>query len=172
MNRRNVLAFSAAVLIVAGSAFSIAAASPASSAPSNDDAVPDLKNPQSLKWEKTIPSAGDRSPEYALLHTDPKTNLTTLMFRTPVPVYIKPHTHSKAETHVVLEGGTHVFLANGKRYEIEKGGYLRMPGGTVHEAWLPAGSVTVNIEESGWVVNWLQGGPSEDDIGKVPPKTP
>jgi hypothetical protein len=55
--------------------------------------LPELKNPRDLKWEKTIPSAGKNSPEYAILHVNPKTNLTLLMFRTPMAVQIKPHTH-------------------------------------------------------------------------------
>jgi hypothetical protein len=29
--------------------------------------------------------------------------------------------------------------------------------------------MTINIEESGWVVNGLHGGPSQDDIGQTPP---
>ena len=158
------------LVATSGMTFFSAAATPDSNPDLVNDAIPDLKNPNALHWEKTIPSAGDRSPEYSILHVDPKTHLTTLLFRTPVPVYIKPHTHPLAETHVVLAGGTHVFVANGVRYDLEKGGYLRMPGGVVHEAWLPAGSETLNIEESGWVVDWLHGGPSEDDIGKLPPK--
>ncbi len=134
--------------------------------------APLLINAEGLKWVKTIPDAGERSPEYAILHEDKVSGLTTLMFRTPVPVYIKPHTHDRAETHVVLKGGTHVFAAEGERYAIEKGGYLRMPGKVVHEAWLPAGSVTVNIEESGWLVNWLNGGPSIEDVGVTAPRSP
>jgi quinol monooxygenase YgiN len=132
------------------------------------DTVPSLINPSELKWEKTIPVLAEKSPEYAILHVDPKTHLTMLMFRTPVAVHIKPHTHELAETHVVLQGGTHVFEANGVHYNIEKGGFLRTPGGTVHEAWLPAGSLTLNIEESGWVVNWLHGGPSAEDVDQLP----
>jgi hypothetical protein len=38
-----------------------------------------------------------------------------------------------------------------------------MPGGVVHEAWLPAGSQALNIEESGRVMDWLHGGPSVED---------
>ena len=131
--------------------------------------LPELKNPSELKWEKTIPSEGKNSPEYAILHVDPKTNLTLLMFRTPVAVHIKPHTHDLAETHIVMTGGTHVFASNGVRYEVENGAFFRMPGGTVHEAWLPAGSQTLNILESGWKVDWVHGGPSEEDIDKYPP---
>jgi quercetin dioxygenase-like cupin family protein len=137
---------------------------------STPDSVPLLINQSGLKWEKTIPALGEKSPEYAILHVDPKTRLTMLLFRTPIAVYIKPHTHELAETHVVLEGGTHTFAANGVRYTIEKGGYLRMPGGVAHEAWLPAGSMTLNIEESGWAVNWLNGGPSVEDANQLPPK--
>ena len=133
------------------------------------EAAPLLLNPGALKWEKTIPEAGDRSPEYAILHSDPKTKLTMIMFRTPVAVRIKPHTHDLAETHVVLVGGTHVFESNGVRYNVDNGGFFRAPPGVVHEAWLPAGSQTVNILESGWVVNWLKGGPSIDDLDQYPP---
>jgi hypothetical protein len=56
-----------------------------------------------------------------------------------------------------------VFEPNEVRYNLEKGGYLRMPGGVVHEAWLPAGSQALNIEESGRVMDWLHGGPSVED---------
>jgi AraC-like ligand binding domain len=133
------------------------------------DLRPELINPSALKWEKTIPALGKDSPEYAILHSDPQTQLTTLMFRTPIAVHIKPHTHDLAETHVVLVGGTHVFESNGVRYNVENGGFFRMPGGVVHEAWLPAGSQTLNILESGWVVNWLHGGPAADDANKYPP---
>jgi quinol monooxygenase YgiN/quercetin dioxygenase-like cupin family protein len=97
-----------------------------------NDTLPLLINSSELKWEKTIPALGDKSPEYSILHVDPKTKLTMLMFRTPIDVHIKAHTHELAETHVVLSGGTHVFEANGARYAIEKGGFLRMPGGIVH----------------------------------------
>jgi hypothetical protein len=76
-----------------------------------------------------------------------------------------------AETHVVLIAGTHVFKSNDVLYNIENGGFFRMPGGVVHEAWLPAGSQTLNILESGWAVNWLQGGPSEEDMDQYPPTT-
>jgi len=33
--------------------------------------VPLLINSDALKWVKTIPEAGDQSPEYALLNEDP-----------------------------------------------------------------------------------------------------
>lgn len=158
---------SAALVLLCAFEYVASSAGPVSTAAK--PAIPQLINPGQLKWVKTIPSAGDQSPEYAILHVNPHTHLTTLMFRTPVAVHIKPHTHALAETHVVLSGGTHVFEANGVRYKLEKGGYLRMPGGVVHEAWLPAGSQTLNIEESGWAVNWLNGGPSQEDIEQKPP---
>jgi hypothetical protein len=80
--------------------------------------VPHFINSGNLNWEKTVPTLGDKPPEYAILHVDPKTRLTMLMFRTPIDVHMKAHTHEFAETHVVLPGGTHVFEANGKHYSI------------------------------------------------------
>jgi hypothetical protein len=54
-------------------------------------ALPELKNPGALEWVKTIPALGRNSPEYAILHVDPHTKLTTLMFRTPVAVHQTSH---------------------------------------------------------------------------------
>jgi quercetin dioxygenase-like cupin family protein len=163
-----------AVATVAIAAALLAGASVTASAAPNttavaSDTLPQLINPAALQWVKTIPEAGDRSPEYAILRSDPETKLTMLMFRTPVAVRIKPHTHDRAETHVILVGGTHTFDSNGVRYNVQNGGFFRAPGGVVHEAWLPAGSQTLNILESGWVVNWLKGGPSKEDLDQYPP---
>ena len=51
-------------------------------------------------------------------------------------------------------------------------GYL--PGRTVHEAWVPAGSRAISILEDGWKVSWLDGPPlrpppTVKDIGKGTP---
>jgi quinol monooxygenase YgiN len=43
-----------------------------------NDALPELKNPDALEWVKTIPGLGKNSPEYAILHVDPRTRLTKL----------------------------------------------------------------------------------------------
>lgn len=48
--------------------------------------VPQLINPSQFEWQKTFPQLGEKSPEYAILHEDKETGLTTLMFRTPVAV--------------------------------------------------------------------------------------
>jgi quercetin dioxygenase-like cupin family protein len=158
-----------AAFAIAVTAFQSPAALGAAPLAADPAARPELINPSALKWEKTIPALGKDSPEYAILHSDPQTHLTMLMFRTPIAVHIKPHTHDLAETHVVLLGGTHVFESNGVRYQVENGGFFRMPGGVVHEAWLPAGSQTLNVLESGWVVDWIHGGPSIEDANKYPP---
>jgi hypothetical protein len=62
----------------------------------------------------------------------------------------------------------HVFEPNEVRYNLEKDGYLPIPGAVVHEAWLPAGSQALDIEESGWAVDWLHGGPSMEDADQHP----
>ena len=160
------------VAILSGALHQVMAAPVKSGEPAATETAPLLINPGQLKWIKTIPEAGDRSPEYALLRSDPKSKLTMIFFRTPVAVHIKPHTHDLAETHVILVGGTHTFDSNGVRYNVENGGFFRAPGGVLHEAWLPAGSQTVNILESGWVVNWLKGGPSIEDLDQYPPAKP
>lgn len=127
-----------------------------------------LKNHADLKWEKMLPDLGEDSPLFSILRVDPKTKATTLMIEFPKAIYIPKHTHKKSETHIIL-GGSHLFEANGKRYEVKEHGYIYMPGMFVHEAWVPAGAKAIIILEDGWKVDWLKGGPTAQDIGKTAP---
>jgi quercetin dioxygenase-like cupin family protein len=126
-----------------------------------------LKNQSDLKWEKMLPELGDSSPVFSILRVDPKTKATTLMIEFPKAIYIPKHTHQKSETHIIL-GGSHLFEHDGKRYEVKENGYIYMPGKFVHEAWVPAGAKAVIILEDGWKVDWLKGGPTAADIGRLP----
>jgi quercetin dioxygenase-like cupin family protein len=127
-----------------------------------------LKNNEDLKWEKMLPELGENSPIFSILRVDPKTKETTLKIRFPKALYIPKHTHNKSETHILL-GGSHLFEHNGKKYEVKEHGYIYMPGKFIHEAWVPAGAEAIIILEDGWKVDWLNGGPTAKDIGKVPP---
>ena len=41
-----------------------------------------------------------------------------------------------------------------------------------HEVWVPAGAKAIIILEAGWKVNWVDGPPTANDIGKAaPPKS-
>ena len=55
--------------ILAGASFPASAAPDAKAAAA--DTLPLLINPDGLHWVKTIPEAGDKSPEYAILRSDP-----------------------------------------------------------------------------------------------------
>jgi len=128
------------------------------------------RNLDDLKWETMLPDLGAHSPRFVILRVDPQTEATTLMIDFPTALHIPKHTHEKSETHILL-GGAHVFedTATGKRFDIQRHGYIYMPGEFVHEAWVPANSRAVIILEGGWKVNWLEGPPSVEDIGKGSP---
>lgn len=140
----------------------------ASSVTVADSASIILKNGKDLKWEKMLPELGENSPLFAILRIDSATKATTLRIRFPKAIYIPKHTHKKAETHILL-GGSHIFEHAGKRYEVSEHGYIYMPGQFVHEAWVPAGAEAIIILEDGWKVDWLRGGPTAKDLGRVPP---
>jgi ketosteroid isomerase-like protein/quercetin dioxygenase-like cupin family protein len=122
-----------------------------------------LKNTEDLKWEKMLPDLGESSPRFALLRVDPKTGATTLVIEFPRAIHIPKHTHEKAETHYLL-GGTHRFERNGKRFDVREQGYLYMPGGFVHEAWVPAGAKALITLEGGWKVDWKEGPPTAKEL--------
>src|SRR6516164_2409760 len=52
-----------------------------------------------LKWEKTNPEIGARSPEVAILYVDPKTQATHLLIRNPKNFVVPRHWHTANEAH-------------------------------------------------------------------------
>jgi len=125
-----------------------------------------LRNEPDLKWEKMVPELGKDSPVYSILRVDPHTDATTLFIEFPTAIHIPRHTHEKSETHFLVEG-SHLFENNlsGERFEVKAGGYFYLPGKVLHEAWVPSGAKAIIILESGWKVDWLNGPPTQKDLG-------
>ncbi len=123
-----------------------------------------LKNLENLKWEKMLPELKEDSPVFSILRVDAKTKTTTLMIEFPKAMHIPKHTHSKSETHIILQG-SHAFEHNGQRFEVKEHGYIYMPGKFIHEAWVPAGAKAIIILEDGWKVDWVKNGPTAADVG-------
>ena len=120
---------------------------------------------EEFKWSKILPDLGDNSPEISILHVDPKTQATKLMIRTPKAIHVRKHWHSGNETHTILQGNA-VFACDGKKSELGPGSFNYMPAKMVHEAWLPAGSLTFITVDAAWDVNWVEGPPTAADLTK------
>ena len=120
---------------------------------------------QDVKWNKILPDLGEASPEIAILRVDPRTQATQLLIRTPKGIHVRKHWHTANETHTMIVG-TATFACDGKRAEIGPGGFNFMPARMVHEAWLPAGSLTFITVDGAWDVNWVEGAPTAADITK------
>ncbi len=118
-----------------------------------------------LKWDKILPDLGEASPEICVLHVDPKTKATKLMVRTPKGIHIRKHWHSANETHTIIKG-TATFECDGQRAELSPGSFNYMPAKMIHEAWLPAGSLTFITVDGAWDVNWVEGAPTAADLTK------
>jgi mannose-6-phosphate isomerase-like protein (cupin superfamily) len=124
-----------------------------------------FKNYKDLKWEKIIPDLGEGSPEICILHMEPKTKATKLLIRTPKGIHVRKHWHTANETHTVIIG-TAVFACEGKRIEQGPGSFNYLPAKMVHEAWLPAESLTFITVDGAWDVNWVEGTPTAADLIK------
>jgi mannose-6-phosphate isomerase-like protein (cupin superfamily) len=127
--------------------------------------VPIFKNLSDLKWNKILPDLGENSPEICFLHIDPKTHATGLLIRTPRAIHVRKHWHTANETHTIISGKA-VFACDGKRMELSPGGFNYMPAKMVHEAWLPANSLTFITVDGAWDVNWVEGPPTAADLTK------
>ena len=60
--------------------------------------------------------------------------------------------------------GTAKFVCEGKKVELGPGGFNFMPAKMVHEAWLPANSLTFITVDGAWDVNWVEGPPTKADL--------
>ena len=120
---------------------------------------------QDAKWAKILPDLGEMSPEMAILRVDPKTQATQLLIRTPKGIHVRKHWHTANETHTMISGRG-IFECEGKRMELGPGDFNYMPAKMVHEAWLPAGSLTFITVDSAWDVNWVEGPPTAADVTK------
>jgi len=117
------------------------------------------------KWDKILPDLGDNSPLICILHVDPTTHATQLLIRTSKAIHVRKHWHTANETHTMVKG-TAVLACEGKRAEIGPGGFNFMPAKMVHEAWLPADSLTFITVDGAWDVNWVEGPPTTADLIK------
>jgi quercetin dioxygenase-like cupin family protein len=125
--------------------------------------APDFKNLADLKWDKIIPDLGENSPEICILHVDAKTGATSLLIRTPKAIHVRKHWHTGNETHTMINGVA-TFACDSKKFELSPGGFNFMPAKMVHEAWLPANSLTFITVDSAWDVNWVEGPPTKADL--------
>ena len=118
---------------------------------------------EEVKWERILPELGEGSPEITILRIEPATRATQLLIRTPKAIHVRKHWHSANETHTMILG-TAIFECDGRRAEIGPGGFNFIPARMVHEAWLPAGSLTFITVDSEWDVNWVEGPPTAADM--------
>ena len=121
-----------------------------------------------LRWNRIVPDLGAKSPEIAILCVDPTTQATQLMIRTPSAIHVRKHWHTANETHTMIRGNA-VLECDGQRAQLGPGSFNFMPAKMVHEAWLPADSLTFITVDRAWDINWVEGAPTAADLGKTPP---
>jgi mannose-6-phosphate isomerase-like protein (cupin superfamily) len=149
--------------LATGALTQIHAQSPEPDAPAGD--VPIFKNLTDLKWDKILPDLGESSPEICFLRVDPKTHATALLIRTSKAIHVRRHWHTANESHTMISGKA-VLACEGKRVELSPGGFNYMPARMIHEAWLPANSLTFITVDGAWDVNWVEGPPTASDLTK------
>jgi len=144
-------------------------AKPAAPAPELAPQRPAFITSSQLEWSRIIPELGKKSPEIAIVHVDPTTQATQLMIRTPAAIHVRKHWHTANETHTLIRG-TAILECDGHRATLGPGSFNFMPARMVHEAWLPADSLTFITVDRAWDINWVEGPPTAADVGARPPR--
>ena len=141
-------------------------ATPASPSGETATNAPMFQKLADAKWNKILPDLGANSPEICILHVDPKTQATSLLIRASKAIHIRKHWHTANESHTIITG-TVGFACDGQRVELGPGSFNFMPAKMVHEAWLPANSLTFITVDSAWDVNWVEGPPTSADLSRA-----
>ena len=126
-----------------------------------------LINAETMKWTYMNEELGADSPRFSILYENKTTGTTHVYIEFPTSIYIPKHTHPGREFHYILQGA-HIFNQEGKVYNVKENGYLFMPEGLVHEAWIPGGTKAIIMFDNGFAVNWLKGAPTKSDLGQWP----
>ncbi|MGA7220516.1 MAG: cupin domain-containing protein [Candidatus Sulfotelmatobacter sp.] len=105
------------------------------SSPSGSDAAISLDYSQ-LQWTPMVPEMGSSSPMRAVLHEHPTLHSSQFLIRLPPNFHVPAHYHTVNETHTVIEG-SFIIQVDGKRTELQPGGFNYTPAKVVHEAWTP-----------------------------------
>jgi mannose-6-phosphate isomerase-like protein (cupin superfamily) len=132
-------------------------------APKAASDAPEFKNLSDLNWDKILPDLGADSPEISILHVDPKTHATSLLIRTPKAIHVRKHWHTANESHTMINGRA-TLACDGKKFDLNPGGFNFMPAKMIHEAWLPTNSLTFITVDGAWDINWVEGPPTAADL--------
>jgi quercetin dioxygenase-like cupin family protein len=146
-------------LLISAVAFPISALA---QTPSHDAAAAAMfVNFKDLKWEKTNPEMGDKSPQISILHESPQE--TELFLRGPKDFHVPRHWHSANETITMIHG-TFILKHDGSDERValnQPGSFAWMPAKMIHEAWIPPdGDALYFITTDGkFDINWVQDAP-------------
>jgi quercetin dioxygenase-like cupin family protein len=130
--------------------------------PSHDAAAATVfLNFKDLKWAKTNPEMGDRSPEVSILHESPQE--TELLLRSPKNFHVDRHWHSANETITMIHG-TFILKHDGSDERValdQPGSFAWMPAKMIHEAWTgPDEEALYFITTDGkFDINWVEVAP-------------
>jgi quercetin dioxygenase-like cupin family protein len=118
-------------------------------------------NFKDLKWEKTNPELGDRSPEVSILHESPQE--TELFIRAPKDFHVPRHWHSANETITMIHG-TFILKHDGsdERVALDRpGSFAWMPAKIIHEAWTTPGEDALYFitADGKFDINWVEATP-------------
>ncbi|SRR5713226_8352398 len=109
-------------------------------------------NAADLKWvpAEALPPGG----MMAVIREDPATKAVDFLLKVAKDYHIPKHWHSPNERVTIIEG-TFTTETEGKKDTLTKGGYMYLPGKTVHEAWVKGKTMMLVSGDGPFDVNYV-----------------
>jgi hypothetical protein len=120
--------------------------------------------PDKIEW-RDGPGSLPPGARFAVLTGDPsKAEPITLRLKLPAGYTVPPHTHPAIEHITVLEGRFHIAagetLDKSEGMSFPAGGFVVMPAGQPHYAWVEEGTVVQLHSNGPWGITYLD--PADD----------
>jgi quercetin dioxygenase-like cupin family protein len=89
-----------------------------------------------------------------VIREDPATKAVDFLAKVDKDYRVPKHWHTPNERVTIIEG-TFTTETEGKKHTLTKGGYMYLPGKTVHEAWLKGKTTILVSSEGPFDINYI-----------------
>jgi len=91
-----------------------------------------IVQPQDVKWEPH-PQLANAKVAFLVSHRDENMDLTIMLVHLPVGTEVERHTHECDDIIYVVEGKAKIWIEGIGDVPAEKGSFVRIPKGTLHQ---------------------------------------
>jgi quercetin dioxygenase-like cupin family protein len=121
---------------------------------------------EDIRWEKAFPDLGADGPDLAVVHVNPKTQATQILFRATKQAVVPWHWHTANEAITVMKGMFTV-ECEGRKVDLGPGSFTYTPSRLIHRATFTEGCLIAISADGPFDINWGGAPPTAKKPGEA-----